>query len=75
MEMTQARRETLQDVMSAICDQAVAEVIQLNRWRDTDSTRRMEVDIDQLQRDVEARRGKLIDFKTAVDRWKMEGTR
>lgn len=75
VDMTQGRRDTLVDVMVETCDQVVREVIQLNKWRDTDTTRKLEADIVKVQHDVLAGRGKLIDFQQACQRWKAAGTR
>ncbi len=71
--MTQARSDSLSDVMTATCDAAVKEIINIGKWTETDVTRNLEKDIVKVQKEVMSGRGKLIDFRQACQRWKAAG--
>ena len=73
--VTPANRGMLQDVMIERCKTAVAEVIELGRWRDSDKTRHLEQIVQKEYKSVLAGQGQLIDFHEAVEKWKAEGIR
>ena len=72
-DMTQERRDTLADVMAATGDQVVAEIIKINKWTETDTTKKYESEILKTHKAVLTGKGNLINFKEACQRWKTEG--
>lgn len=65
----------IQNTMIEICDRTVKDIIKGGRWVTTEQTRTLENDVLNIYREALAGRRGLADFRAAVQRWKMEGTR
>jgi Tfp pilus assembly pilus retraction ATPase PilT len=68
-------REAIREIMIATCEQAVTEVIKLNRWKNTPDVIALGAAADAKYKNVLVGQGKLLDFQEAIEKWKKAGTR
>lgn len=69
----EARRESLEQCMSATITSIRDQIIKSARWQPSEATRQAEADIEKVRHDVLAGKSKLIDFREACEKWKKSG--
>ena len=67
--------DQLQSEINRIAKKTIADIINIGQWKSSTETIRFEAQADKIQKDVIFGKGKLIDFKSACERWKKEGSR
>ena len=67
------RQKNLNTSINAIADKTVADIINIGRWKSSRETIRREGEANKIQHEIISGKGKLIDFREAVKRWKQEG--
>ncbi len=66
--------DQLQEEISRIAGDAVADIIKNGSWESSNETTSLENEANKIQRKVMEGRGKLIDFHEACEKWKKAGT-
>ena len=72
-KMVEERKETLDMAMSTTILTFRDQIIASGKWKASPTTHAVEQEIDRLQREIMEGSGKLIDFRTACERWKKAG--
>jgi len=75
--ISEERKQTPDECMTATILHFRDEIIKLgpSRWKPSEKTHEAETEIERLQHEIMEGRGKLIDFRTACEKWKKAGER
>ena len=71
--MTEARRQSLEDVMTATLTCSRDMINKKRGWAASDETREVERRIESIYQEVLSGRGKLMHFRAACENWQWNG--
>lgn len=63
----------LEAEIDKIAKTTVADIINIGRWKLSSETIRLEGEANKIQHEIISGKGKLIDYREALKRWKQEG--